>query len=175
MDLHEQIEQDIWAWLREFVSVPNEFYDFEYAPCPFARGAIMSERVDVVAWRAGDFSAFIRKSAGTMRDVPKLQTRVIAFPPRAQFAWGISEFVEALNMEVIADNLFLNTGLAKTSESRYPGANDPYFIVVVNSLDAVLLGTKALQKSAYYDNWPKGHYGIVVERRARLAERYGAK
>ena len=175
MDVHEEIEQDLWSWLHEFVTVSNEFYDFKYAPCPFAKAALRSETVDVVVWRSGDIRECIRQAALDMRDTPKLTTRVIAFPPRTQMAWGISDFVEMLNAELIPDNLFLNTGVAKTTTSRYPGADDPYFIDVVNSLDAVLKGTEALQKSVYYDNWPKEHYKIVVERRARLAERYGSK
>lgn len=173
MELHEEIEQDLWTWLNEFVSVSSDFYDFKYAPCPFAKAALLSESVDVVVWRSGDVRECIRESAIGMRDNADIATRVIAFPPRTQMAWGISDFVETLNAELIPDNLFLNTGVAKTTTSRYPGAADPYFIVVVNTLDAVLRGTEALQKSIYYDNWPKEHYTIVVERRQRLAERYG--
>lgn len=172
-DLHQAVEQDLWTWLREFVTVSNDFYDFKYAPCPFAKAALLSESVDVVVWRSGDVRECIRDAAVDMRDNSDLTTRVIAFPPRTQMAWGITDFVEMLNAELIPDNLFLNTGVAKTTTSRYTGSDDPYFIVVVNSLDAVLKGTAALQKSPYYDNWPKEHYAIVVERRARLAERYG--
>jgi hypothetical protein len=79
-------------------------------------------------------------------------------------------------MELIPDNVFLNTGIAKTTISRYPGSGEnPYFIVVANSLAAVLDGAKSLAKSDYYKDWPEEHYKIVVERRARLAERYGQK
>ena len=39
----------------------------------------------------------------------------------------------------------------------------------------MLDGAKSLAKSDYYKDWPKEHYQIVVERRARLAERYGKK
>jgi hypothetical protein len=136
----------------------------------------MNKTVDVVAWHSGDVRRFIREKGLGMRDAPNLTTRVMAFPPRTQFAWGISEFVEELNTELIPDNVFLNTGIAKTTRSRYPGsADNPYFIVVANSLAAVLDGAESLAKSAYYKDWPRSHYEIVVERRARMAKRYGKK
>lgn len=176
MSMYDEINQDIWNWFDEFVTVPNEFYDNKFPPCPYARAALMRETVDVAVWESGDVRGFIRQQAMDMRDSPKLTTRVMAFPPRTQYAWGISEFVETLNAEMIPDNVFLNTGIAKTTVSRYPGSSDkPYFIVVANSLDAVLKGAKSLEKSNYYKDWPTSHYEIVVERRARLAQRYQRK
>jgi hypothetical protein len=176
MSLQEEIVEDLWRWIREFVTVPNEFYNFKFAPCPYASAAVTGKTVDVVAWEAGDARAFIREKSIAMRDAPNLTTRVMGFPPRTQFAWGISEYVEELNTELIPDNVFLNTGIAKTTKSRYPGSGDnPYFIVVANSLGAVLDGAESLAKSDYYKDWPKEHYEIVVERRARMAKRYGKK
>jgi hypothetical protein len=176
MSLQEEVVEDLWKWIREFVTVPNEFYDGKFAPCPYAAGALANKAVDVVAWESGDVRSFIREKGIGVRDAPHLTTRVIGFPPRTQFAWGISEFVEELNAELIQDNIFLNTGIAKTTKSRYPGSGDsPYFIVVANSLAAVLDGAESLAKSDYYKDWPKEHYEIVVERRARLAKLYGKK
>lgn len=170
----EDIESDIWAWMRGFVAVKNEFYNGKFPPCPFALRALMTRTVDVAVWRSGDVRGFVRQHAESMREQPALTTRVMAFPPRTQFAWGISEFVESLNAELIPGNLFLNTGVAKTSVSRYAGSlGKPYFIVVANSLDAVLNGADALQATGYYENWPKSHFEIVVERRAHMASRYG--
>lgn len=174
MGLREEIEQDLWVWLHEFVSVPNEFYDFRFAPCPFARAALLGDAVDVDVWPGGDFRAFVRESCVDFRARPELSTRVMVLPPRAHDAWGLVDHVERLNAELIPDNVFLNTGSAKSTRSRFPGAADPYFIVVANTLDAVLRGTEALQRSTYYDEWPAEHYEIVVERRARMAERYGS-
>lgn len=174
MSLHDEIHEDMWAWIHSFVTVSNEFYKGKFAPCPYAKGAVAANTVDVVVWKSGDVRAFIREQAADMRDSPKLTTRAMTFPPRTQWAWGISEFVEELNAEMIPDNVFLNTGVAKTTTSRYPGsAGKPYFIVVANSLDGVLKGAEALERTKYYVDWPKSHFEIVVERRARLARRYG--
>ncbi|MCJ2070907.1 hypothetical protein MKK75_19285 [Methylobacterium sp. J-030] len=174
MTLHEQIEQEIVQWIKEFIVVPNDFYDGKFAPCPYAQAAMLARAVDVAVWQSGDPRRFIREQASSMRDSAGIQTRVIVFPPRVQWSLGISDYVDTLNTELISSDTFLNTGIAKTTTSLYPGsAEQPYFIVVVNSLTAVLRGAKSLQKTNYYDKWPASHRKIVVDRRADMAKRYG--
>ncbi|MEX2111872.1 MAG: hypothetical protein WD845_01725 [Pirellulales bacterium] len=172
---NQQVEQDIWAWIQSFVTAKSEFYSFKFAPCPYARQAVASKTVDVQVWLSGDIREYIKRNAVQMRDCPTLTTRVMVFPPKTQFQWGINDFVEDLNMELIATNVFLNTGVAKTTKSRYPGsnANEPYFIVIANSLAAVIAGSEALEKTDYYKDWPAAHYAHVVERRARMAKKFG--
>jgi hypothetical protein len=172
---YRQIEHDIWAWINEFVTVPNAFYDHRFAPCPFARQAVLAKTVDVQVWQAGDVFEFIRDMALAMGDSAKLTTRVLVFPPQIRLRWGITEFVEQLNAELICRNIFLNTGAAKTTHSKYPGSSssDPYFFVIANSLAAVLSGAEALAGSDYYKNWPAEHFALVVERRARMAKQFG--
>ncbi|MES2932838.1 MAG: hypothetical protein V4805_05055 [Pseudomonadota bacterium] len=176
MSIYKEIEQDIWTWMREFVAAPNEFYNGKFPPCPFAYRALVGETVDVPVWQSGDIRHFIREHAKSMTASPKLTTRVMAFPPRTQYAYGISEYVETLNTELIADNIFLNTGLTKTMQSRYPGSSgEPYFVVVANSLEAVLKGAESLGRTEYYKDWPEEHFKIVVERRSTMAARYAKK
>jgi hypothetical protein len=172
--LVDRVEEDIWTWIREFVAVPHPFYGGKFAPCPFARTALIGDAVDVVAWRSGDVRDLIRHWTIGLVENAKLSTRVMAFPPRIQDIWGISDFVETLNAEFIPANLFLNIGVAQTTKSRYLGSGgSPYFIVVANRLDAVLQGSERLAATLYYKDWPSTHKEIVVERRARLAARFG--
>lgn len=172
---YQVVEDDIWTWIREFVTTPNEFYNFKFAPCPYARQAVLNKTVDVQVWQAGDVRKFIRENAIQMRESPALTTRVMVFPPKTQFLWGLNDYVEELNVELVSSNVFLNTGVAKSTKSKFPGSasKDPYFIVIANSLAAVLAGAESLAKSDYYKNWPAAHYAHVVERRARLATKYG--
>jgi hypothetical protein len=172
---HLTIEQDIWTWIENFVTAPNEAYSYKFAPCPFARQAVQAKTVDVRVWQTGEVREFIRKHAIQMRDTPHLTTRVMAFPPRTRLHWGIHEYVESLNTELIPTNVFLNAGVAKTTTSQYPNSSgkEPYFIVIANSLDAVLSAAESLSKTDFYANWPAAHYAHVVERRARLAKQYG--
>jgi hypothetical protein len=170
----QQIEADIWAWIHDFVTAKSAFYQNKFAPCPYARQAVESKTVDVRVWQSGNVREFIRENAIRMRDNPTLTTRVMAFPPKTQFQWGLNDYVEGLNAELISSNVFLNTGLAQTTKSRYPASSgkDPYFIVIANSLAAVLAGSESLKKTDYYKNWPADHYALVVERRARMAKQY---
>jgi hypothetical protein len=171
------VEDDIWSWIHTFVTAKSEFYEFKFAPCPYARQAVASKTVDVLVWTEGDIRAFIKNRAVEMRDCPSLTTRVMVFPPKTRFQWGINDYVENLNAELIATNVFLNTGVAKTTKSRYPGSNpnDPYFIVIANSLAAVIAGSESLEKTDYYKDWPAEHYAHVVVRRARMANKFGLK
>ena len=174
---YEEIEQDVWAWIHEFVTVSNAFYDYKFAPCPYARKAVQSKTVGVQVWRSGDIREFVKTNAVVVRESPTLTTLVMAFPPRMRFQWRINAFVEMLNAEMISDNVFLNTGVAKTTKSRYPGLskNEPYFIVIANSLDAVMSGSETLMKTDYYKKWPADHYELVVQRRDRMAKKYRQK
>ena len=171
------IHKDICAWLKAFVTVANPFYNKKFAPCPYARAAMLAERVDVAVYINGDVRSFIRQKSVELRDTAALSTRVMALPPRIQWQWGISEYVETLNAELIPDNVFLNTGVTKTMVSRYPNSprGAPYFIVVANRLDAVLSGSEALHRTDYYKDWPREQYELVVDRRERMAKRYGAR
>jgi hypothetical protein len=173
--LLDDIHQDIWTWLNGFVSVKNSFYDGKFAPCPFARAAIVTSKVDVKVYLRGDVRTFIRANAIDLRDTGELSTRVMAFPPRIQGQWGIDDFIESVNAELIRDDIFLNPGVTKTLKSRYPGSppDAPYYIVVANRLEAVLSGSDALQRTTFYAKWPKEQYELVVERRDRMAKRYG--
>jgi len=175
--IYQLVEQDIWAWIHDFVTTANEFYDYKFPPCPFARQAVLSKKVDVQVWQTGNVREFIRDNAVKMRESPSLTTLVMAFPSKTRFQWGINEYVEELNAKMISSNVFLNTGVAKTTKSKYPGSpsREPYFIVIANSLDAVMSGAEALSKTDYYKNWPAAHYALVVERRARMAKQYGSK
>lgn len=174
---YQIVEQDIWGWINDFVTEKNDFYRFKFPPCPYARQAVLNKTVDVLVWQSGNVRAFIKQGAVQMRDTPSLTTRVMVFPPKTQLAWGLSDYVEQLNAELISDNVFLNTGVAKTTTSHYPGppSKEPYFIVIANSLAAVLSGAKSLQHTDYYQNWPAEHYALVVERRERMAKLYGKK
>ena len=45
-------------------------------------------------------------------------------------------------------------------------------MVMINKLDPVLDGHRALLKTDYYKPWSKGHYDAVVVRRQKLYDKY---
>lgn len=173
MTLHQEIESDLWRWVTDFVSVPNEFYGKKFAPCPYAKSALLEGQLDVVIWRSEEPRAFVLAQANEMthrRAATGITTRLMAFPPRVQRSWGFISFLDALNLRMMGDNVFLNAGIAKTTRSRYPGSQEkPYFIVIANTLDGVLKASDTLQRTGFYSKWPAEQYRTVVERRSRLA------
>jgi hypothetical protein len=177
MVLQDQVKEDLWRWIREFITVPNAFYHHKFAPCPYAKSAVADGQVDVVVWNGENPRDFIRAQALGMRaerPATGLTTRVMGFPPRVRLSWGIIDYIDGLNLELVADDIFLNPGVTKTVASRFPGSREePYFIVVANTLDPVLKGARALQRTAFYKDWPAEQYHTVVERRARLAAQRG--
>jgi hypothetical protein len=175
-DIHGLIARDVWAWVRDFIAVPNQFYDGRFSPCPFARQALSADTVDIVVWGSGGTREFIRHHAFGLVGDGKLTTRIMVLPPRTRPGAGLRDYVDELNRELIPGNVFLNPGIARGTRSRYPGSPDePYSIVVANDLDAVLRGSEALHRTGYYDRWPAAHYEFVVQRRARLAALHSRK
>lgn len=174
-DLIDSIRADMWHWLEDFVATKNAFYAGKFAPCPYARAAINAHQVAVEVWTEGDVARFIRAQSLTLVTSPEVSTLVMAFPPRTERKWGLTEFVETLNAELIPHDIFLNTGTTKTMASRFTGSppGTPYFIAVANRLGAVLTGSRALMRTQYYFNWPPEQLELVVKRRARMAERFG--
>lgn len=171
--LQERVVEDLWSWIREFVAVPNEYYGGKFAPCPYAQSALAAESVAVAAWERGDARDFVSERSAELIENPNLTTYVMALPPRFQSAFGFTDYIESRNRDLIPKNVFLNTGVAKTTTSRYPGSNGrPYFIVVANSIDAVMKGANALRRTGYYKDWPSSHFELVVVRRERLYQKY---
>ena len=152
--LEDLVHADIWNWLTSFVSARNSFYNGKFAPCPYARTAILQAQVDVAVYSRGNAFDYIRERSLELRDTARLSTRVMAFAPRFQWRWGMT----------------------KTMPSRHPGAEAaPYFIVVANRLDAVLAGADALKRTAFYRDWPPEQFELVVQRRERMARQYGRR
>ena len=71
---YQQVEQDIWAWISDFVTAKNEFYNYKFAPCPYARQAVVSKTVDVQVWQFGNVREFIKDNAGSRYGTASRQT-----------------------------------------------------------------------------------------------------
>ena len=174
---YQVVEDDIWTWIHDFVTAPSEFYNFKFAPCPYARQAVQNKTGGRpgLADRATFASSYASKPL-QMREASHVDDPRDGLSAEDAFSCGGSTTTsKSSTWSWFRRNVFLNTGVAKTTKSRFPGSasKDPYFIVIANSLAAVLVGAESLAKSNYYENWPAAHYAHVVERRARLAKKYG--
>ena len=176
-ELKALIEEDIWTWIKEYVEINHEFYGYKFPPCPYARAARLKGAIDLVAYERGDVKEFIRTHLQSLLDQPdkKITQRALILPPRTQWKFGLTKFLNNLNIEIIPQNYYMQFGRAIKTQSQYPGFfnSGPYFIILINVLTEVLDGHKALLSTDYYKPWSKEHYDAVVGRRQEMYRKYG--
>ena len=156
-----EVEQNIWKWIHEYVESNNEFYHYKFPPCPYAKSARLNGLVDVVAYTKGRPYQFITSQIDDLIAYKKYSIRIMAFPLRMRWYFHLHILLNQLNRHLVPQDLYVQYG--KT---------DDYFIVIVNKLSDVLDGHRALSKTDYYKNWSKDHYKAVVERRETLYKKY---
>ena len=174
MDIDQIVEKDIWAWIKEYIEVPNKFYDYKFAPCPYAKAARQKGLVMVKGYKDGKIKDFISQSVRDLVVDPAHDIIVLAMPPRARWTWGVKRLINKLNAEVIPDGYYVQHGFAVKTKSKYPGLfnGGKYFVVLVNKLGPVLEGHRSLLKTDYYKPWSKKHYDAVVTRRQEMYDKY---
>lgn len=172
--IHNKIEQDIWDWITGYIEVNHKFYNHQFPPCPYARGARLRGLVDVQVYERGSTIKFIEAKIADLVADPKYNVRVLVLPPRSRWNWTIGKFVNQLNKKIIADDFYAQYGTANHTQSQYPGWFNwgAYSIVIVNRLSDVLDGHQALLTTDYYRPWAKSHYDAVVVRRQAMYEKY---
>jgi hypothetical protein len=173
MNLKLQIESDIWDWIKNYLEVDHKFYDYNFPPCPYARGARLKNQVNVVAWESGGMIDFINHQVIGLIEEKKFNVCVMVFPTRAKYFFWLVWAVNRLNKNIISKDFYAQYGTALKTRSKYSDCvTGPYFIVIVNRLSDVLSGFRSLLKTDYYTPWKKHHYTAVVTRRQRLYEKY---
>jgi hypothetical protein len=163
-----QAEQDIWEWIKEFIEVPHAFYDYKFAPCPYAKAARLNNEVDVVAYTNGSVKKFIQASVDELMESGNFNQRVMVFPPSFKWKLHVHWFIKRLNRKTVPLDYYIQYGAAKNTYSKYPGLKGPYMLVIINKLSNVMAGHRALLGTNYYDNWTESHYYAVVGRRQEL-------
>lgn len=168
------IHEDIENWLINYIEVNNEFYDYKFPPCPFARTARLKGLVRIEAYTGGGLKKFVRQITQEVINNKQHQVCIITFPAYYKWLFTIKWFIRALNQQIIPQDYYAQYGIALHTSSRYPGilSGKPYFTVVVNQLSVVLKGHKSLLNTDYYKSWDDYHYDAVVARRQQLYEQY---
>jgi hypothetical protein len=165
-----EITEDIWDWITGYVEVNHKFYNYQFPPCPYAKSARLKGLVDVVAYDKGPMFDFINNQTSDLVSNKKYNVRLIVFPPRYKYRFGIQQFIKKLNATLIPYDYYAQYGIALKTKSKYKGwfNTGPYFIVIVNKLSDVLDGHKSLLNTDYYKPWAEHHYNEVVVRRQQM-------
>jgi hypothetical protein len=170
--MKQQIEQDIWDWIKNYIEVDNKFYDYKFPPCPYAKSARLKGLVDVQAYETGKVKQFISEQITDLVSNNQYNVRVLVFPPRTHWHFGLQRFLQDINKTIVSQDYYAQFGTALQTTSQYSGwfNSGPYFIVIINKLSEVLSGHQALANTAYYKSWSQQHYHEVVTRRQKIFE-----
>jgi hypothetical protein len=173
--MKNEIEQDIWEWIKDYIEVNNEFYDYKFPPCPYAKAARLKGLVDVVAYEGGNSYEFIETLTNDLINEKKYNVRIMVFPAIMRWNYLLHWRIRKLNINIIPQDFYLQYGKANDTNDKTSVLlkNKPYFIVIVNKLSDVLSGHQSLLKTDYYDQWTNKHYDEVVVRRQRFFEKHG--
>jgi len=168
----DNVEQDIWDWVINYIEVPNEFYNYKFPPCPYARSARLKGLMDVTAYQDGSIKDFINSQVNDIVENKKFDVRVMVFPAQVRWYFHVHSHVQNLNKKIIPHDYYVQYGRALQTTSQYPGffKGKPYFIVIVNKLSNVLAGHMSLLTTDYYENWSPSHYTNIVTRRKEAYE-----
>jgi hypothetical protein len=157
--MNNKVEQDIWNWITEYVEIENEFYNYKFPPCPYAKSARLKGLVDVIAYDSGSPFKFIKYQVTNLIEHKKFNIKVMAFPIRMRWYFHLHFMINRLNKYLVLQDFYIQYG--KTDE---------YFVVIANKLSDVIEGHTSLLKTDYYKNWSSRHYNNVVDRRKKHIE-----
>lgn len=164
--MNQQIKQDIWDWITGYIEVNNEFYDYKFPPCPYAKSARLKGLVDVSVYMSGNPYAFAKKQVADLITEKKFNVRIMAFPYWMRWLYPLHWALRKLNQRLIGNDFYIQYGKIVDVVDR------SYFIVIVNKLSDVLAGQTLLNKTDYYKNWSTKHYQAVVTRRQEAFDKY---
>ena len=156
-----QTKQDITAWINDFVSKPNALLN-NFPPCPYARKAMLEQKVDIRTPEDVSVSYAIADTLQTWSD--DLDVVMLIFDPTYYTADMFSSVVEKAN-ETIDKNFVLLDDHPDNLEdiNGVMMNNGKYAIVFVQKTDKLAEGHEYLkQHTDYYDAWSQENLDDVV-------------
>jgi hypothetical protein len=170
----DNIKQDVYGWVRDYIEINHEFYNYKFPPCPFAKSARLKGLLDIQVWQKGSYYQFAEQWATDMQSNDNYTVRILVFPHRMKYHFWMKNRIAALNKKIVAKDLYAQIGSAIKTQSQYPGILEqgPYGIVIINRLSDILNGHQSLLKTDYYKPWSIEHYDAVVTRRQEIANKF---
>ena len=156
-----QAKQDITAWINDFVSKPNALLN-NFPPCPYARKAMLEQKVDIRIPQDVSVSYAIADTLQT--GIDDLDVGMLIFDPTYYTADMFSSVVEKAN-ETIDKNFVLLDDHPDNKEdiNGVMMNNGKYAIVFVQKTDKLQQGHEYLEKHTdYYDVWSQENLDDVV-------------
>ena len=152
--------KDIQKWIEEFVSVHNE--TIGQVPCPFAKQAMLDERINYVPGGKHTITPLLNSLASNWDE--KYEVVVV---------YADKDELTSNELKTIVDD-FNRFARDKDVVALEDHPNDPEILngvsmnfgkailILVQRLSKLNKASDILKKKGYYDNWPKDNYDDVV-------------
>ena len=173
-----EVRKDIDYWIENFVEESNEFYDYKFPPCPYARSARLKNESTVHVYDgSSSVRQFIKDKVNWLINHDQYFVHLMVFPTRVAYYPGIHRFIKNLNKEIIPQDYFGLGGFAPGTTCKYPGLlnNKNYFVIGTNKLSKVLPAVEVLKSKGYYKDWSNKHYKSIVTTREQMHEQFRNK
>ena len=152
---------DVKTWIDDFVTKPNPLLN-DFPPCPYARKAMLEQKVDIRVHVEGSVSYAIADTLQTWSD--KLDLVMLVFDPTYYTADMFSEVVEKANATI--DKNFVLLDDHPDNEENINSVkmnNGKYAIVFVQKTDKLREGHEyLLNHTDYYDVWSQENLDDIV-------------
>lgn len=156
-----QVKQDVTAWINDFVTKPNPLLN-NFPPCPYARKAMLEQKVDIRVIEEGSVSYAIADTLQTWNN--DLDVVMLVFDPTYYNADMFSSVVEKANTTIDKDFVLLDDHPGNVEDINSIKMNmGKYAIVFVQKTAKLAEGHEYLKTHTdYYDAWSQENLDDVV-------------
>ncbi len=156
----QQIQQQLEAWLADFVEKPNPMLN-GWAPCPYARRARVTNRFDIQFADPQDLVTVIQAAAKQLHDRDVV---AVCVDPGKISAEELEHMVEAQNQLLQCQDVLLLEDHPDAVEI-INGVHMNFgvcAIVFVQQLSMINAASEQLKNQGYYDCWSPDNLDSVV-------------
>ena len=156
----EQIIEDLTTWMTDFVEKPNPLLN-DWAPCPFARQARMTDKIEIV------FSEPRKLKDTIEKNLPVLESKdvlIVCFEHEGIHYELLKEVVRLQNAKlakrdyVILEDHPEDPEILNGVKMNFGKCG----LLLVQKLSKLNAASEQLRQKGYYDTWPEENLDTVV-------------
>lgn len=156
----EQIIEDLTTWMTDFVEKPNPLLN-DWAPCPFARQARMTDKIEIV------FSEPRKLKDTIEKNLPVLESKdvlIVCFEHEGIHYELLKEVVRLQNAKlakrdyVILEDHPEDPEILNGVKMNFGKCG----LLLVQKLSKLNDASEQLRQKGYYDTWPEENLDAVV-------------
>ena len=156
----EQIIEDLTTWMTDFVEKPNPLLN-DWAPCPYARQARMTDKIEIV------FSEPRKLKDTIEKNLPVLESKdvlIVCFEHEGIHHEILKEVVRLQNAKLAKrDYVILEDHPADPEVLNGVKMNfGKCGLLLVQKLSKLNAASEQLREKGYYDTWPEENLDAVV-------------